>query len=229
MSEIKKIWNKGAAVYDEQVRNFLPYHRSHEVIVDLLTTTKMMRILDLGSGTGIVSEKILKAIPTVSITCIDFSARMIDESKRRLAQFESRVDFVCADFAEWNVKQNYDAIVTCNALIYMGVNVGKSYSKFADCLAPGGLFLNSTIVKYEADLPKFMEKLFYSGSQSKESADFAQGPGKRISSHCGHCGEDSLLAPLSIQEHIDFMTNAGLKSICVWQYLFQTIIMGVKT
>lgn len=229
MSEIiKEIWNKGASVYEEELRNILPYHKSHEAIIDFLPKTEGISILDLGSGTGLLSERILKCIPVSSVTCLDFSAKMMDECKHRLASFGSQVRYVCDDFTKWVPDQNYDAVVTCNALIYKGINVGECYSRFANALKSGGLFLNSTVLKHEdvAYEAEILNKIKPSDtpSLSKELTDFREGPGKAIS----HCGEDSLLIVLTQQEHLDLMSNAGLKPIWVWQYLFQAIIMGVK-
>lgn len=225
MTEIMDIWNCGAHVYDDQVRNFIPFHRSHEIIIDLLPKNKPLHILELGSGTGIVAAKILKAIPSSSVTCVDFSAGMIEECKRRLAPLGSRADFIRADFTTWDAKRTYDAVVTCNALIYKGINADDCYAKYAERLTPGGVFLNATLVTYDysAYPPDIIASLI-KPSTRKEAVDFAQGPGRRIA----HLGEDSLIALLSIQDHIGSMARAGMNAFCPWQYLCMSVIMGRK-
>lgn len=90
MSDIMEIWNKGASVYDQILQDVLPYQRSHEAIIDFLPKTEEISILDLGAGTGLLSERILGSIPTSFVTCLDFSAKMMDECKHRLASFGSR-------------------------------------------------------------------------------------------------------------------------------------------
>lgn len=226
---IREIWDKGASVYDKILQDVLPYQRSHEAIIDFLPKTGEISVLDLGAGTGLLSERILVSIPTSSVTCLDFSAEMMDKCKHRLVSFGSRVRYVCDDIIKWMPDQNYDAIVTCNTLIYKGINVGDCYAKFGNVLKSDGIFLNSTVLKNEDSvyLTEIMKKIKPPNalSPSKEATDFVQVPGKPIS----HCGEESLLIVLSQQEHLDLMTNAGLKSTCVWQYLFQAIIMGVKS
>ena len=229
MSEIKEIWTQRATTYDEGVNNFLIYHRSHEAICDLLYQTKPMSILDVGSGTGTLAQKILQRIPQSSITCLDFSNEMMEECKHKLASFGSRVVFICEDIQKWLPTRQYDAIVTCNTFIYKGLNIANCYVKYAGALKPGGYFLNSTII--QCATPSFLEtsvkKLTMSPDgkpQSQKELEATQGYARKIS----HAGKDSLLNIFQVEEHIKLMQNAGLQAACVWQYLFQTVILGIN-
>jgi 2-polyprenyl-3-methyl-5-hydroxy-6-metoxy-1,4-benzoquinol methylase len=228
MSEVKDIWEKGASFYDQFYTNNIIYHRSHEVIIDLLPKKEKLQVLDLGAGTGILAEKILKKIPESSITCIDFSANMITECKRRLEPFKTRAEFVIKNIATWTPPHNYDVIVTCNALVYKEINLEEIYSKYATVLNADGLFLNSTVIKHGETLlqEKFMSNLIVDGaSWSKEAKKFIEeGSGKKIN----HFGKDSLAVAFSIEEHLKLMTVAGLKSLCPWRYLSVAVLMGIK-
>ena len=88
-TRVKEIWEQGAALYDRIYAGNAPYHRSHEVIVDLLPKSRPIRILDLGAGTGLLAERILTVLPHSAVTCLDFSPAMIEESRKRLSDFGS--------------------------------------------------------------------------------------------------------------------------------------------
>ncbi|MFH1378602.1 MAG: class I SAM-dependent methyltransferase [Planctomycetota bacterium] len=225
---IRTIWNSGASVYDAGLHNILPYQRSLDAVIDFLPKSQSLSVLDVGSGTGALSERILSVVPSSSVTCLDISEGMMDQCRRKLESYGSRVRFILADFMAWEPDQTFDAVVSSNALIYKGIDVGMCYSKYAKALKPGCVFLNSTVFNHK-DLEFFsVIKDIITPPRvqpaSKEETDFSQELGKSIS----HTGDNSLLLILSQQEHIDRMTGAGLKSVCVWQYLYQMIIMGIK-
>jgi trans-aconitate methyltransferase len=229
MSEIMSIWDAGAHLHDEIYAGNVPYHRSHEVIVDLLPKAQPVHVLDLGAGTGMLSKRVLERIPDSSVTCVDFSSRMIEECERRLGRYGARVELVCADMRDWVPSGIYDAAVTCNALVYKELNVGECYAKYAEALRSGGLLLNSTVVQHEEGVA-FTELMRNVGMaddgppRSKEIRRFAQGPGRKIA----HFGEDSLAMVLPVAHHLSLMTSAGLRCVRAWHYLSQAVIVGQR-
>ncbi len=57
------------------------------------------RILELGSGPGLLAEHVLDRCPSVACyTLLDFSAAMLAQSRRRLDRHGARTHFVHADF-----------------------------------------------------------------------------------------------------------------------------------
>lgn len=57
------------------------------------------RVLDVGCGTGRVTERLLERLPRGSVIALDGSASMLEEARRRLARFGNRVSYVQADLA----------------------------------------------------------------------------------------------------------------------------------
>jgi len=227
MSEVRDIWEQGAHLLDQAYAGNIPYHRSHQVIVDLLPRQMPVRVLDLGAGTGLLDALILERLPDSRVTCVDFSPRMVAESRRRLHGFGDRVELVCADIATWTATESYDAVVTCNALVYKETDIADSYRRHAAALRPGGLFLNSTTVRQ--DTPPFLGDIMGDLSPdasppSEELLVFARGPGRRIA----HFGEGSLAVALAAEEHVALMHAAGLYAFCAWHYLQQAVILGQK-
>lgn len=226
MSRVRDIWEQGAEIYDEIYANNLPYHRSHAVVVDLLPKTKAITVIDLGAGTGLLASRILDSIPSSSVTCLDFSSRMIRKARERLDRFGDRVHFVCADLAAWPASQPYDAVVACNALVYKGMDLRLSYTRCAGLLRPGGLLINSTVIETgEAQMLSALGANLRTpehGEPSPQVREFAATAGKQIS----HFGEGSLAFAIPVEEHVELIAAAGLRASCPWHYMTQAVIVG---
>jgi drug/metabolite transporter (DMT)-like permease/SAM-dependent methyltransferase len=105
------------------------------------------RVLELGSGPGVLAEHLLGRCPQIaSYTLFDFSEPMLDMSRARLGRF-STARFVLGDFRaeDWphRVAGPYDAIVTMQAVheVRHTRHVPRLYRQIRGLLAPGGLFL----------------------------------------------------------------------------------------
>jgi trans-aconitate 2-methyltransferase len=57
------------------------------------------RVLDLGCGSGRVTERLLERLTTGTVVALDGSASMLEQAARRLARFGDRVTYVQADLA----------------------------------------------------------------------------------------------------------------------------------
>jgi SAM-dependent methyltransferase len=103
------------------------------------------RVLELGSGPGLLAEAILQDCPNVErYTLLDFSLQMLALSEQRLARFEG-VEFVQADFKkpDWfqALSGRYSAVVPMQAVheIRHKRHVPGLYRQLRAMLEPGGL------------------------------------------------------------------------------------------
>ena len=66
-----------------------------------------MSVLELGSGGGFVTEKLLSLLPHISITILDISPVMLEQSKKYLqSQAGQRVTFVEASITNTGLPDN---------------------------------------------------------------------------------------------------------------------------
>ena len=139
-----------------------------------------------------------------------------------------RAGFALGDIRSWTAPQPYEAIVTCNALVYKELSVSECYARSASALLPGGLLINATLVRHPE--PALWKGLLSHLVQpdapepSEQVKAFVRGPGRRVA----HFGEGSLAVAFTVQEHLDFMASAGLDANCVWQYFSQAVLVGVR-
>lgn len=73
-----------------------------------------IRVLDVGSGTGIVGMMIAQRAPLARVTCVELAESAVKESLRSISEstFSERVEAVCADFLDYTSEERYDLIVS---------------------------------------------------------------------------------------------------------------------
>lgn len=69
-----------------------------------------IRILELGCGTGYVTEQLSNLFPKAHITAIDFAESMIAVAKTR--QNVKNVTFYCEDIERLRLEETYDVIIS---------------------------------------------------------------------------------------------------------------------
>ena len=107
-------------------------------------------ILDLGSGSGLVEERIFERLPEARVVGVDSSSAMISLARERLASFRGYEDrFVAVQHDLTNLaalelpKENYDVAVSVQTLHNLPVAAQERAVAFVhEVLADGGLFLN---------------------------------------------------------------------------------------
>ncbi|MGB5439709.1 MAG: class I SAM-dependent methyltransferase [Gammaproteobacteria bacterium] len=80
---------------------------------------KPLIVLELGSGPGFLAEHLLRLLPDLRLTLLDFSPAMHSLARTRLAEYPSRTRFYEKDFkdADWiNNIDKFDAVITNQAI-----------------------------------------------------------------------------------------------------------------
>ena len=109
-------------------------------LVSLLSVKRGGRILDVGSGTGVLLPYLLPLIGDAGrIVAVDFSAKMLEISKAK--GFGGNITYKCADILEFELVDNsFDLIVSLNFFPHLtSLGDKRAYIKKAvAALAPGG-------------------------------------------------------------------------------------------
>ncbi|WP_094678041.1 bifunctional 2-polyprenyl-6-hydroxyphenol methylase/3-demethylubiquinol 3-O-methyltransferase UbiG [Hydrocoleum sp. CS-953] len=72
------------------------------------------KVLDIGVGTGLLTEKML-SLANYNIVGVDFSPRMLEIAKNRLANLNVRL--ICQDITEFETEEKFEAIVSTGGVI----------------------------------------------------------------------------------------------------------------
>lgn len=91
-------------------------------------------ILDIGCGTGRVTEALLELVPQGRVRALDASAEMVALARRRLGE---RADVWCQDVLDLDLDEPVDAIVS-TATLHWVTDHDRLWALVARALRPGG-------------------------------------------------------------------------------------------
>jgi trans-aconitate 2-methyltransferase len=92
-------------------------------------------VLDVGCGTGLVTERLVALVPQGKVYAIDASQAMVELARRRLG---SHATVRCQDALELDVGEPVDAIVSTAALHWVRDH-DRLWPRLARVLRPGGV------------------------------------------------------------------------------------------
>jgi trans-aconitate 2-methyltransferase len=91
-------------------------------------------VLDVGCGTGRVTEALVEMVPRGRVLAMDASADMVALARERLGD---RVEVWCQDALELDLSEPVDAVVSTAALHWVGEH-DRLWQQLARALRPGG-------------------------------------------------------------------------------------------
>jgi tRNA (cmo5U34)-methyltransferase len=145
------------AEYDRRIRTFIPYYEEMLEAAAALVSPRAKMILDLGIGTGALSERCLAVARRARVTGIDTDAEILQMARRRLGR---RVELIHGRF-ETVAFPRADAVVASLALHHIATTARRLavYRRIYRALRPGGVFINADCTTADdASLSKQQER-----------------------------------------------------------------------
>jgi trans-aconitate 2-methyltransferase len=105
-----------------------------EVLARLQGIAPDATVLDVGCGTGRVTEALMELVPRGRVLAMDASADMVELARQRLGD---RAEVWCQDALELDLNESVDAIVSTAALHWVGEH-DRLWRRLARALLPGG-------------------------------------------------------------------------------------------
>ncbi|MEI5907500.1 malonyl-ACP O-methyltransferase BioC [Bacillus spongiae] len=102
---------------------------------------RKIRILEIGCGTGYLTNLLCETFPLASIMAVDLAPGMIEKAKQRITN--NQVTFRCGDIEEMVLNESYDIIIS-NATLQWINDLPKLLKKLGNQLAMGGVLAFST-------------------------------------------------------------------------------------
>ncbi|MFY9637614.1 MAG: class I SAM-dependent methyltransferase [Methanobacterium sp.] len=142
---LKTKFNKGAKSYDRQRTIVIPnLDQLYNIITDLADSNiTAPRILDLGAGTGLLTENIFNKYSRGYFTLIDISEEMLDIARKR---FKNNLNFkyILGDYLKADFEDSFDIIISSLSIHHLEDNDKRIiYSKVYELLNDDGIFLNA--------------------------------------------------------------------------------------
>jgi tRNA (cmo5U34)-methyltransferase len=206
-ANIKTEFDNVAIRYDEQRRKLIPcFDDFYNCAVDNLEMENQNPyILDLGAGTGLLTQKVMEKHPSARVDLVDFSENMLAVARERFLGNEN-VSFHVGDYSAEPFLRKYDAIMSSLSIHHLpDEDKVKLYEKIFNHLHPKGIFVNAEQVLGEDAFIEeryrkvWKEQVLQSGLEKEEilSAYERVKLDKRT--------------PLSIQ--LNWLTNIGFESV----------------
>ena len=216
MAEIRSNFTERSREYDAWVRKIAPkYDEMLDVLISCIPARRDVgiRAIDIGCGTGAVSERLLDAFPNARLTCLDMTEGMMGMARERL-KGRPNVRFVLSDIYDYEFDGPYDVAVSSLALHHIITDQDKkeAYRKIFGALDPGGSFFNADLVLGSDDAMQelYMRKwkeFMYLGLP-REEVDEVRIP--------RHYREDS---PAKLVDHLRWLDEIGFKGVDVaWKH-----------
>ena len=115
-----------------------PMYRWGVAVLDRLSLTGDERVLDAGCGSGRVTEVLAERLPRGGVIALDASPAMLDEARRRLDRFGTRIEYVEADLGRTLPIDEPVAAILSTATFHWIPDHEALFRHLAAVLRPGG-------------------------------------------------------------------------------------------
>ncbi|MBI5679612.1 MAG: class I SAM-dependent methyltransferase [Methanobacterium sp.] len=156
-----------ANAYDKMCQLLVPgYDFMQDTMIDILKFEDIneINLLDLGAGSGILIEKVLKEFPDSTCYYLDFSDDFMHVAKEKLDKYEDRITYIKSDFCsnwESQLKEKPNVIISMSAIHHLkNENKRKLYGKCYKILQEKGWFFNIDEMK-TLNETTYMNSLYY--------------------------------------------------------------------
>lgn len=144
MENVEDFYDQLSSKYSDLIKKCVPRYDEllNTMFLYLEPDFKPLRILDLGCGTGNLTQKILEYFPDAQIDALDLSEDILEESRKRFGN-KSNMNYLQADFKSMNLPLgNYDLVMSSIAIHHVEDPFKlKLYKEVYQSLKKGGLFI----------------------------------------------------------------------------------------
>lgn len=157
--KVRASFDQAAANYDSSRRLLVPcfeeFYRT-AVAMAPFEPERAIRVLDLGSGTGLLASFVLQRYSQASLTLVDISPEMLRKARQRFRHAAEKVSILELDYNTQDLPGRYDMIVSALSIHHLEAEEKRRlFQKVFHSLQPGGAFINADHI--EAPTPSLFQ------------------------------------------------------------------------
>lgn len=221
-NEVKTAFNNAADNYDTNRKEIIPHMNVYyQTAVELTKNFDNPSILDLGAGTGILTELLHQLHPQSKITLVDISANMLDKAKNKFNDIDN-FTYIEDNYLTMDFKNNYDIIISSLSIHHLNDKEKYTlYKKIYQHLNNQGVFINADEVMAPTDT---LEKLYV----EKETAhllkqDLSNDEKEEI------LYRRTLDTPSTLEDNLDWLKDIGYENVdVIYKYYRYFVLYGQK-
>lgn len=222
-----------AADYDFKRGFRLHYEEMQRVLILAIPHSPEARftVLELGVGTGILTEQILSRFPHAIIDGYDLSGEMLAQARKRLSAFGERIRLQMRDFATSFPVTIYDLVCSSLALHHLPRRGREDfYRRLAGCLVPGGVVLIADRIR-----PPTQElSARYRAIRRQETLEAGLTEEAVAEERLRQREQSRRLegvdhGPSTLDEMMDYLRRAGLVNVdCLWKHGLDAVVYAER-
>jgi len=156
---VRNAFNADAQIYDRSRRQMVPcFDELYGAAAGLIPfqQNRAFEVLDLGAGTGVLSQFIAAKFPHAKILLADIAPEMLKLARERFGRadsgIESRVDYLLLDHGQDPLPGSFDAIVSGLSIHHLEHDEKRAlFARIYAALRAGGIFINAEVIRGETD------------------------------------------------------------------------------
>jgi tRNA (cmo5U34)-methyltransferase len=219
--------------YDELfITHMHAYDATHEMILSMLpfslpfSPQTSMRVLELGVGTGNLTQKLLDRFPRVTAVGYDLSGEMLARARAKLAVAGERVQLHQGDISKVAFEGPFDAVISAIAVHHVPPpDKPALFQRLYDVLRPGGVLVLGDA--FQAATPALSERYRELSKASLERDGVVETP--VYTDYRSRNSQPSGGSSTHVQAYLQWMEQAGFHNVdCVWKYLARAVVYGER-
>ena len=143
--KIRDTFDSIASEYDSNRKKLIPcFDEFYSISISLIPeTSTRLNVLDIGTGTGLLTSFLLEKYPDSNVTLIDMAGGMMDIAKIRFKD-NNHINYIVADYINYDFGGIFDAVISAMSIHHLtDRDKQRLFAKIYNHLRPGGVFVNA--------------------------------------------------------------------------------------